>query len=141
VNEVNLPPVAADNGYSTPEDTPLVVAAPGVLGNDGDGDLPPNPLTAVLDDGPVTGSLDLHADGSFTYTPTLDYNGVVTFTYYVDDGLAVSPPAVVAITVTPVCDCALELEPPAAAQTGDTGTTVTYTCASPTPATAPTCWT
>ena len=127
VAEVNLPPVAVDDGYSTAEDAPLVVAAPGVLGNDSDGDLPPNLLTAALDNGPVTGSLDLHADGSFVYTPTLNYNGVVTFTYYVDDGLAVSPSAVVAITVTPVCDCAVELTPPAAAQIGDVGTTVTYT--------------
>ena len=106
---------------------PLVVAAPGVLGNDSDGDLPVNPLTAVLEDGPVTGSLDLEGDGSFVYTPTLDYNGVVTFTYYVSDGLAISPPAEVAITVTPVCDYAVRLDPPAAAQTGDAGTTVTYT--------------
>lgn len=106
---------------------PLVVDAPGVLGNDSDGDLPVNPLTAVLEDGPVTGSLDLEGDGSFVYTPTLDYNGVVTFTYYVSDGLAISPPAEVAITVTPVCDYAVQLDPPAAAQTGDAGTTVTYT--------------
>ncbi len=127
VAEVNMPPVAADDVYTTPEDTPLVVAAPGVLGNDSDGDLPPNPLVAVLEDGLVTGSLDLRADGSFAYTPTLDYNGTVTFTYYVSDGLAASAEAVVAITVTPVCDCAVELEPPAAAQTGDTSTTVTYT--------------
>jgi hypothetical protein len=35
--------------------------------------------------------------------------------------------AAVAITVTPVCDYALQLEPLAAAQTGDAGTTVTYT--------------
>ena len=127
VVEVNLPPVAVDDGYTTPEDIPLVVVAPGVLGNDSDGDLPPNPLTAVLEEGPVTGSLDLHADGSFAYTPTLDYSGVVTFTYYVSDGLAASAEAVVSITVTPVCDCAVELEPPSAVQAGDTGTTVTYT--------------
>jgi len=127
VAEVNHVPVAEDDGYTTPEDTSLAVAAPGVLGNDSDGDLPPNPLTAVLEDGPVTGSLDLRTDGSFAYTPTLDYNGVVTFTYYVSDGLAVSPPATVVITVTPVCDYAVHLEPSAAAQTGDTGTTITYT--------------
>ncbi len=127
VAEINVPPVAVDDGYTTPEDTPLVVAAPGVLGNDSDGDLPPNPLAAVLDGGPVVGSLDLQGDGSFVYTPAPDYNGVVTFTYYVDDGLAVSPSAEVAITVTPVCDYAVQLDPPAVAQTGDAGTTVTYT--------------
>ena len=127
VAEINVPPVAAGDDYATPEDTPLVVAAPGVLGNDVDEDLPPNPLAAVLEQGPVAGSLALGADGSFTYTPTLDYNGVVTFTYHVSDGLAVSLPALVTITVTPVCDYAFDLDPLAAAQAGDAGTTVTYT--------------
>ena len=42
----NEPPVAQNDSYSTDEDTPLVVAAPGVLANDTDAD--GNPLTAVL---------------------------------------------------------------------------------------------
>ncbi|HSQ72731.1 MAG TPA: NEW3 domain-containing protein, partial [Rubrivivax sp.] len=45
----------------------------------------------------------------------------------VSDGHGGYDSAMVAVTVTPVCDCAVELEPPAAAQTGDTGTTITYT--------------
>ena len=125
--EVNLPPVAVADSYTTSEETPLVVAAPGVLGNDGDVDLPPNPLAAILDGGPVAGSLDLSADGSFAYTPTLDYNGVITFAYTVSDGLAFSEAAVVSVTVTPICDYAVQPEPPAAAQAGDVGATVTYT--------------
>ena len=63
-----LPPVAEDDAYTTPEDALLQVpAALGVLANDID----PHgyPLTAVLDAAPSHGALDLHADGSFTYTP------------------------------------------------------------------------
>src|SRR5205085_11305343 len=67
VNAVNDPPVAVSNSYSTNEDTTLVVAAPGVLGNDSDVD--GNPLTAVLVSGVAHGSLSVAADGSFTYLP------------------------------------------------------------------------
>ncbi len=38
VNEVNTPPVAVGDSYSTNEDTTLNIAAPGVLGNDNDPD-------------------------------------------------------------------------------------------------------
>src|SRR5258708_39216638 len=46
VTAVNDPPVAANDSYSTAEDTALTVSAPGVLGNDTDVD--GDPLTAVL---------------------------------------------------------------------------------------------
>src|SRR5581483_8751580 len=65
VNPVNDPPVAANDSYTLNEDTPLTVAAPGVLGNDSDVDN--DPLTAVLVAGPAHGSLAFGADGSFSY--------------------------------------------------------------------------
>jgi hypothetical protein len=69
-------PVAVDDGFTTDEDTPLNEAAPGVLGNDTDAE--GDPLTAVLDVGPASGTLDVfNADGSFTYTPADDFNGSV----------------------------------------------------------------
>ena len=46
VDAVNDAPVAVNDSYSTTEDTPLTVAAPGVLGNDTDVD--GNPLTAAV---------------------------------------------------------------------------------------------
>ena len=91
-------PVAVDDGYCTPEDTPLEVpAALGVLANDMNrgGD----PLTAVLDSGPSYGTLDLHADGSFTYTSTTGLGGVDTLTYHANDGALDSNIATVQITV------------------------------------------
>ena len=98
-----LPPAAEDDAYTTAEDTPLQVPAVlGVLANDID----PNddPLTAVLDAGPAHGTLDLHADGSFTYTPTAEFAGLDTFTYHANDGMTDSNVATVEITVTPVND-------------------------------------
>jgi hypothetical protein len=90
-------PVAVDDGFTTDEDTPLNEAAPGVLGNDTDAE--GDPLTAVLDVGPASGTLDVfNADGSFTYTPADDFNGSVNFTYHANDGTADSNIA----TVTPM---------------------------------------
>jgi VCBS repeat-containing protein len=99
---VNNPPVAVDDAYSTDEDTILNVAAPGVLANDSDpdGDL----ITAVLQTMTANGNLALLADGSFTYTPDPDFNGVDSFTYVANDGQLDSNVATVTITVNPVND-------------------------------------
>jgi VCBS repeat-containing protein len=102
VTPVNDLPVAADNAYSTAEDTPLTIAAPGVLSNDVDVD--GDPLTAQWVAGPANGTLVLNLNGSFTYTPALNYFGTDTFTYRAHDGQSGSAPATVTITVTPVND-------------------------------------
>jgi VCBS repeat-containing protein len=106
VNAVNDAPVATNDAYSTAEDTPLTVAAPGVLGNDTDPDTDPDSttLTAALASQPSHGTLTLHADGSFTYTPTANYNGPDTFTYRASDGNLASNLATVTISVTAVND-------------------------------------
>jgi VCBS repeat-containing protein len=95
----NTPPVANDDNYNTPQDTPLNVAAPGVLGNDTDAN--GDPLTAVLDAGPTHGTLTLNANGSFSYTPTAGYNGPDSFTYHANDGTADGNTATVNLTVNP----------------------------------------
>ncbi len=86
VTPVNDWPLAAHDAYTLTEDTPLYNAAPGLLTNDTeiDGD----PLTAVLLDAPDHGPLTLGSDGSFTYTPTLEYSGPDSFSYRADDGSA-----------------------------------------------------
>lgn len=100
VTEVNDLPVAVADAYTTAEDTPLTVAAPGVLANDTDAEH--DPLTAVVVAGPAHGSLTLNADGSFTYTPALNYNGADSFTYRANDGSSLSElAATVSITITP----------------------------------------
>ena len=94
--------MADDDPYNTNEDQPLGVAAPGVLGNDSDPD--DDPLTAVLDTPPAAGVLDLHEDGSFSYSPEPDFCGQVSFSYHAYDGLAASNSAAVQIDVTCVND-------------------------------------
>jgi hypothetical protein len=100
VNAVNDAPVAVDDSYATDVDTQLVVAAPGVLGNDTDAES--DPLTAVLDTTTPNGSLALAADGSFTYDPDPGFNDVDSFTYFANDSTENSAsPATVTITVDP----------------------------------------
>ena len=64
----------------------------------------------MLNSVPSHGTLDLNADGSFTYTPTASFYGVDTFTYRANDGLANSNLATVDITITPVNDPPLALD-------------------------------
>jgi VCBS repeat-containing protein len=96
--DTNRAPTAADDSYSTAEDTPLTVAAPGVLGNDSDPDN--NLLSAALVSGPSHGTLTLNPDGSFTYTPATNYTGSDSFTYQASDGTLASQLATVTLTVT-----------------------------------------
>jgi hypothetical protein len=96
----NGPPVAADDAYQTTYNTPLTVAAPGVLANDADPD--GDPLTAVLISGtdPETeGTVTLDPDGSFTFTPVAGFVGTASFTYRANDGTADSDMATVTIQV------------------------------------------
>ncbi len=98
-----IPPQANADVYTLSEDSPLTVfTATGVLTNDTATNL--NLLTAVSATLPTTGTLALQADGAFTYTPPLNFNGLVTFTYHTFDQTAYSLPAVVTLTVTPVND-------------------------------------
>src|SRR5207237_816459 len=101
-NTVNVAPVAANDSYSTNEDTPLTIAAPGVVGNDTDVDSAV--LTASLVTGPANGTLTLNANGSFTYTPALNFNGSDSFTYKANDGTTDSNVATVTIAVSAVND-------------------------------------
>src|SRR5262249_46483572 len=50
------------------------------------------------------GSLTMNADGSFTYSPSANFNGSDSFTYKADDGLLDSNVATVSITINPVQD-------------------------------------
>ncbi|WP_155264808.1 beta strand repeat-containing protein, partial [Sphingomonas segetis] len=102
ITGTNDAPVAAANSYTTAEDTPLVIAAPGVLANDTDAEA--DALSAVLVNGPAHGTLTLNGDGSFTYTPQADYNGPDSFTYKPNDGSADGNTVTVDLNVTAVND-------------------------------------
>ncbi len=112
---VNGPPVAVDDPaapsptpapYSVTEDTPFTLAAPGLLDNDSDPNGDPLTVMTPAASGPShAASFVLNANGSFSYTPELNYNGADSFTYYAYDGrLASITPATVYLNVTPVDD-------------------------------------
>ncbi|EKQ69168.1 pre-peptidase C family protein [Leptolyngbyaceae cyanobacterium JSC-12] len=100
---VNSAPVANPDIFSGIEDTPLTVG--NVLANDTD---PDNniPLTASIVAAPANAlSFTLRPDGSFSYLPALNFNGIDTFTYVAVDALgARSQTATVTFSVTPVND-------------------------------------
>jgi len=75
----------------------------GVTTNDSDADV--DRFNAILVSGPSNAaSFTFNPDGTFSYTPTADFNGTDTFTYKLNDGTADSNIATVTITVDPVND-------------------------------------
>jgi len=102
VNPVSDAPMAADDSYSVDEDAALTISAPGLLGNDTDVD--GDTLTAGVVTWPIHGTLVPNGDGSFTYTPSANFNGTDSFTYAAYDGIAWSNAATVTITVNSVND-------------------------------------
>lgn len=99
---VNDAPKALDDTYTTNEDTSIKVPAPGILGNDSDPD--GDKLTVSVVSGPSQGTLVQNADGSFTYTPNGNFNGVDSYTYKVCDPKGLCAQATVTIIVNPVND-------------------------------------
>jgi hypothetical protein len=93
----NHPPVAAADSYNATEDTPLTIAAPGVLANDSDADA--DALTAVLVTTTAHGALALNSNGGFSYTPAAGYSGADSFTYKANDGKDDSNVATVTLTI------------------------------------------
>lgn len=95
-------PVANDDAYTATADSALeVVTADGVLAND-----EPSfrgPLSAEIVEPPAHGTLELAADGGFTYLPEAAYVGDDRFTYRASDGTQAGS-ATVALTVAPAED-------------------------------------
>ena len=108
VQYMNDPPVANDDNYSTIEDVPIIISAPGVLENDFDEEN--NPITASLVTNPTHGTLSLVSDGSFTYTPNENYFGTDSFTYKAFDGQSDSNIAFVNLTITSVDDLPIAID-------------------------------
>ena len=107
----NTAPQGVDDRFETLEDQAVIID---VLANDSDAD--GDALSAAVVDGPLHGTLEMNADGTFTYTPDADYNGFDSFTYRANDGVDESELASVEIDVTPVNDAPrmvgeLDLEP------------------------------
>jgi VCBS repeat-containing protein len=103
--------LAADDSFTTDEDTPVTVAAPGVLANDS-GLIVGDTLTVTsVDTGGTLGAVTCSADGSFTYDPDGQFEDLETgdsatdsFTYTVTDDFGITDAATVTITINGVYD-------------------------------------
>ncbi|MEM7128642.1 MAG: tandem-95 repeat protein [Chloroflexota bacterium] len=107
-SDVNQPPTVADDNHSTSEDNTLSVASPGVLANDIDADN--DPITSILVDQAIHGTVILALDGSFTYEPNPNFHGLDSFTYKAIDGTVDSTVATVFIMVYGVNDVATTID-------------------------------
>ncbi|MFN8227846.1 MAG: Ig-like domain-containing protein [Mycobacterium sp.] len=97
----NDAPTTTDDDLNTDEDTPLLITPNTLLANDTD---PENdPLTITTVSNPGHGTLTTNTDGTYTYTPTTNYNGDDSFTYTVSDGTLTSQ-GTVHLTINPIND-------------------------------------
>ncbi len=95
---VNDAPVGTVDAFTTAEDTPV---SGNVLANDTDAE--GNALTASAV-GALPVGLTLNTDGTFTYTPPANFNGIVSFQYKPNDGAANGNVTTVTLTVSAVND-------------------------------------
>jgi hypothetical protein len=100
VTPVNDAPDARDDNAVTNEDTPITIS---VLNNDTDVDGDTLTVNRIVS-GPVNGSVTVNANGTVTYTPNANFNGVDTFQYEITDGNGGFDIATVRVTVNPVND-------------------------------------
>ncbi|MBK9287913.1 MAG: tandem-95 repeat protein [Flavobacteriales bacterium] len=104
VTAVNDGPLANDDAFTVLENGTLSNA---LSGNDSDVDNTSPQLTwSLLSGGTASanGSLTVNANGTFTYTPTAGFNGLVSFTYQICDPGPICEPATVTIDVGSVND-------------------------------------
>ncbi|MDN3389504.1 Ig-like domain-containing protein [Pseudoalteromonas sp. APC 3691] len=99
-SNTNVAPVTNNDSYSLSEDETLVVtAANGVLSNDTD----PNNDSFSVDEtfmvAPTHGQLLLATDGSFSYVPDANFNGVDQFQYQAIDSLGATSTATVTLVI------------------------------------------
>ncbi|MFP6618541.1 MAG: Ig-like domain-containing protein, partial [Pirellulaceae bacterium] len=101
VTSINDQPVAANVAYQ-PEENQLFskdkASGLATLVNDVEGD----DLSFSVVTAPSNGSLSLNADGSFIYTPDINFNKTDTFTYRAHDGTVHSNTATVTLEITTV---------------------------------------
>ncbi len=103
VTGANSAPQGNVDSYTVAEDGLLSIGSTnGVLDNDSDAD--GDPLQSVLGEGPEHGTLQLNEDGSFTYQPDNNFNGLDSFTYKVSDGSQSSDLITVNLTVEAIND-------------------------------------
>jgi hypothetical protein len=101
-NTIVSSPISTNDVYATSFNTPLAIAAPGVLANDtanGGG-----AMTAALVATASNGVVVLNADGSFVYTPASNFVGSDSFTYRASNSIGAGNVASVTIAVNAPTD-------------------------------------
>ena len=96
--------MAEDDAATVAEDNPVTIP---VLDNDSDVDGDPLTIDEVTQ--PANGTVVINPDGTVTYTPDPDFNGIDTFTYTVCDPSGACDTATVTVNVTPVNDAPVAL--------------------------------
>ncbi|OWY38123.1 hypothetical protein CEK28_14475, partial [Xenophilus sp. AP218F] len=95
IANVNVAPLGDDVSVTTKEDTPVSGA---LSARDPNGDV----LVFAKTSDPQHGTVEVKADGSWTYTPAKDYNGADQFTVTVSDGKGGSDTITVKVGIDPV---------------------------------------
>lgn len=102
INVTNITPVATNDIYNIVEDqifsSPAIGNVTHLTYNDHDNDN--EPFSVHLVDEPTHGTISLFSDGTFEYTPDINYYGVDHFTYNITDGPSISNSATVTINIS-----------------------------------------
>ncbi|QNN40819.1 Ig-like domain-containing protein [Pedobacter roseus] len=101
---VNDAPVVNPENNTSPEDSP---ARGKITASDADGD----PLIFTKSTDPAHGKVVVNSDGTYTYTPNLNYNGSDSFTVTVNDGKGGITTITVNITISAVNDAPVATAP------------------------------
>ncbi len=96
--EINRGPDAVDDMAETDEDTAVIID---VLSNDSDPD--GDPLEVISATSP-NGTVEINPDGTLTFTPDENFNGMTTVDYVISDGNGGTDKAWVKVTVNSVND-------------------------------------
>jgi len=102
VHPLNNPPIAVNDETETSEDTPVTGVT--VLYNDDDPDGDNLSINTTPIEPTRNGSVVIHPDGTYTYTPNEHYNGKDEFVYETCDPQGLCARATVVITIHPIND-------------------------------------
>ena len=102
VANVQDPPSGQPDVFSSVEDKPIRVKAPGILANDSDPD--GEAIAFELLDKPKHGTFEIQEDGAFTFQPDAHWHGETSFRYKISSGGQTSDAIDVKFTVASVND-------------------------------------
>lgn len=101
VTAVNDAPVVSHASYTTAEDTAIVIDP---RSHSSDVDNAISDLRYSVTQQPKHGTLTTQADGTWLYTPALNYYGTDSFAFIANDGALNSTAATVSLNITPIND-------------------------------------